>query len=65
MRKWLVTVWGQIPFCEPIHEMVSVNIELEDDKTPLDWFQDSPKVYQRSEFTPHALVNFWEIYEKK
>lgn len=64
-QKWLVTVIGFSNYYNPPDTTTSVVIELKKGVTPIDWFQTGPKVYNRFEFVPDALLNFWPIEEKK
>lgn len=64
-RKWMVTIWGIDGNYNPMHEMLTLEIDLKDNETPIDWFKKKPKVYCRFEFVPHALINFWEMGKEK
>jgi hypothetical protein len=61
MKKWLVTVSGSNPYYTPPSVICSKEIKLPNGETPIGWFLSKPKVYCYFDFTPDALINFWEI----
>ncbi|MHC4616285.1 MAG: hypothetical protein ACYTEQ_00890 [Planctomycetota bacterium] len=61
MRTWLITVVGYDMHYNPPHETATVEKELPDNITPLDWYRSGPSVYRRFRFTPRALLGFWEV----
>jgi len=62
MRKfWLVSVAGYDWCFDQLNETVSIAIELPNGETPVGWFISKPEVSNRFGFTPHTLLNFWEI----
>lgn len=64
-KYWLITVAGMDYHYNPPHTTVSLAVVLPAGFTPLDWFAERPLAYSRFEFTPNALINYWEIsYEQ-
>jgi hypothetical protein len=61
MKKWLVTVSGSNPDYTPSRVIHSRVIKLPNGETPVDWFLSNPKMYYYFDFTPDALINFWDL----
>ena len=60
MVPWLITVYESSPYVEMNNQIKTVEIFIEEGKTPVEWFiEDMHK--EESQQISWALINFWKV----